>query len=91
MKQHNDKHLTQLADLFFENKRRIEQLEAENKAVLQELWDLTGEQDCFVGNHKLSQVSRAGSISYARIVKERLPGLDVEQYRGAPSQYLQLK
>lgn len=91
MKRLNDAHSLHMADMYFGNKVAIEQLEAENKAILAQLHEGLGGEDGYVGNHKLSMVRKAGSVSYARIVKEKLRGLDLEPYRGAPSQHLQLK
>ena len=91
MKHLNDTHSLHMVDMYFGNKMAIEQLEAENKAILAQLHESLGGEDGFVGNHKLATVRRAGPVAYARIVKEKLPGLDLEPYRGEPSKYLQLR
>ncbi len=74
MKHLNDSHSLQMVDLYFGNKVAIEQLEAENKAILAQLHTALGEEDGYVGNHKLYMVRKAGSVSYARIVKESCLG-----------------
>lgn len=37
------------------------------------------------GGRKLLKVEKAGSVSYAQVVKKHLPDLDLSAYRGAPS------
>lgn len=80
-----------LVDEFFQNKQGIEASEARNKEILVELTRLSEGDPAQIGNHKLTYVERKGSVSYATVVKEHLPGLDLEAYRGKPSAYFQLK
>lgn len=40
-----------------------------------------------VGKVNVSKVEKQGSVSYAKVVKEHLPGLDLESYRGKPTSY----
>lgn len=72
---------------FFANKRQLEELEARNKEIIEELVKMTEGRDATIGNHKLSKVRRAGSISYATIIKEKLPNLQLDRYRGKPTEY----
>jgi len=44
-----------------------------------------------VGNRVVSLTTRAGSVSYAQVVKDHCPGVDLEPYRGAPSEVLSVK
>jgi hypothetical protein len=80
-----------LADEFFQNKQGIEASELRNKEILVELTRLSEGDSALIGNHKLGYVERKGSVSYASVVKDHLPGLDLESYRGKPSGFFQLK
>jgi hypothetical protein len=44
-----------------------------------------------VDGHLVKLTVRAGSVSYATIVKEHLPGFDTDLYRGAPTEVLTVK
>lgn len=44
-----------------------------------------------VDGHSIALGQRAGSVSYAKVVKEHLPDVDLEPYRGAPSETLTVK
>ena len=57
------------------------------KEVLALLVKSTNEKDGLIHGRKLTSVSRAGSISYAKIVKEKLKDLDLEPWRGKGSSY----
>lgn len=80
-----------LTNEYFCNKNRLEELEVRNKEILVELSRLSGGDPAKIGNHKLTMVHRKGSVSYAAVVKEHLPKLDLDAYRGNPSAYYQLK
>lgn len=90
MKQYDNRKLIKQVDQFFANKAQIELLTQQNEALLEQLWDSVGQEDCLVGNHKLQMVERKGSVSYASIVKEHLPKVDLDKYRGAPSSFIKL-
>ena len=45
---------------------------------------MAGEQNAEVCGRKLSKVEKAGSVSYAKVVKDHLPDVDLEPYRGKP-------
>lgn len=44
-----------------------------------------------VDGHTVSLSQRAGSVAYAKVVKEHLPDVDLEAYRGNPSEVLTVK
>lgn len=44
-----------------------------------------------VGNRVVSLTTRAGSVSYAQVVKHHCPDVDLEPYRGAPTEVLTVK
>ena len=65
--------------------------DARKKEALAALVTLAGEKNAVICGRKLTKVERAGSVSYAKVVKEHLPDLDLEPYRSAPVEHWQLK
>lgn len=55
------------------------------KEIMDELVAMAKERDALVCGRKLTKVEKAGSVSYAKVVKDHLPKLDLEPYRGKPS------
>lgn len=74
-------------------KARAEKEEADQrmKAALAALVIEAGEKNATIGKHKLTLVKRKGSVSYSRVVKDLLPDVDLEAYRGKGSEYWTLK
>ena len=68
----------------------IDNATARRKEVLAELVELVGGIDAEVCGHKLTQVEREGAVSYAKVVKENCPSVDLEPYRGKASSYWKL-
>ena len=68
----------------------IDNLEQRKKDLLAEMTKLADGRDALFGGRKLTKVSRDGSISYAKAVKELLPGVDLEKYRGKATAYWQV-
>lgn len=68
----------------------IDNATARKKEVLAELVDLAGGVDAEVCGHKLTLVESQGSVSYAKVVKEHCPSVDLEPYRGKASSYWKL-
>ena len=64
----------------------IKQAEEKKKAVLSEMVAICGERDSEIHGHKLTKVSRQGAVAYAQVVKEHCKGVDLEQYRGKPTE-----
>lgn len=48
-------------------------------------------RDVLGTNYTLKHYERAGSVSYAKIVKDKLPDLDLDEYRGETTTSIQLK
>lgn len=86
-----NKEAVELVQEYFLQKRIADESAAKAKEILTELSRLSDGEPAQIGNHKLNLVNRAGSVSYAAIVKAKLPDLDLEPYRGAPSAYYTLK
>lgn len=61
------------------------------KGLLGKLTDLAGGKPALIAGRKLTQVSRAGSVAYAKVVKDHCKEVDLEPYRGKPTAYWQLK
>lgn len=70
---------------------QIKEAEERRKLILEELVFESAGEDAVICGRKLTKVERAGSVSYAAVVKEHLPSLDLEKYRGKPSTYWTLK
>lgn len=68
----------------------IDNATARKKEVLDELVSLAGGVDAEICGHKLTQVEREGSVSYAKVVKDHCPTVDLEPYRGKPSSFWKL-
>lgn len=58
--------------------------------VLGELVQMAGEKDSEICGRKLTQVERAGSVSYAKALKKYAPDADLEPFRGKPTTYWKL-
>lgn len=69
----------------------IAEYEERKKDLLAKLVVITGGRDAVISGRKLTQVSRAGSISYAKAIKELAPGANLEKWRGNPTSYWTLK
>jgi putative phage-type endonuclease len=60
------------------------------KEILAELVAMARNQDADIFGRKLTRVERAGSVGYAKVVKDHLPDLDLSPYTGKPTQYWRL-
>lgn len=65
----------------------IKLYEERKKELLAKLVEVAGNRDASFGSRNLTCVQKAGSISYAKAVKEHMPNVDLEPYRGKPSSY----
>ena len=70
---------------------QIKEAEDRKKEILDNLVFETSGQDATICGRKLTQVHRAGSVSYAKAIKELAPNADLEKWRGEPSSYWTLK
>lgn len=60
---------------------------SERKAeLIADLVRMAGEKNATIAGRNLTLTKRAGSISYAKAIKELLPKADLEKWRGKPSQ-----
>jgi putative phage-type endonuclease len=58
---------------------------ARKKEIIDELVRLAKERDALVCGRKLTKAEREGAVSYAQVVKNHCPAVDLEPYRGKPS------
>lgn len=70
-----------------ELKEQIELLEERKKDLLAELVALAGGRDAVIAGRKLTKVEKAGAVSYSKVVKEKLPDLDLKPWTGKPTEY----
>lgn len=82
---------SQLVEEYNDLQDAIDHATARKKEVMAELVELAGEQNADICGKKLTKVEKQGSVSYAKVVKDHLPKLDLEPYRGKPTEYWMLK
>lgn len=70
-----------------ELKEQIELLEERKKDLLAELVALAGDRDAVIAGRKLTKVEKVGAVSYAKVVKEKLPDLDLTPWTGKATEY----
>jgi len=91
-KQENDKpELRQLADEYFDVVADIKAAEERKAELLDKIVLGAGGEPCYIAGHTLTRVDREGSISYSKVVKEHIPHVDLEPYRGKPTSYWTFK
>ena len=81
-------------DAYLSAKERAADLKAAQDAAAEKLKAIlknNGVASMEVDGHTVKLSTRAGSVSYATVVKEHLPGVDLEPYRGNPSEVLTVK
>lgn len=86
----NNATVNQLVDEYFTLKGEIQAKQQRSKAIIERLARFTDGRDAVIGPYKLTRVERKGSIQYAEAVKQLLPEADLEQFRGAPSEFWRL-
>ena len=69
----------------------IELAEARKKELLSDMTAIAMGRDVIFAGRKLTKVEKAGAISYAKAIKELLPGADLEKWRGKASSYWVVK
>ena len=78
-----------LVEEYRELQAKIEEATARKKEIIAELVELSGGKDSDIAGHKLTKVVRKGAVDYGAVPE--LEGVDLEQYRKAPSEYWSLK
>lgn len=95
-----EKHLTDKRKVMHEGQFLIEeydriakQLEEANnrkKEIIDRLVKLSGGHDAEICGRKLTKVERKGAVSYAKVIKDHCPNVDLEPYRGKPTTFWKL-
>lgn len=65
----------------------LERLAERKKDLLSDMVKLAGERNALIAGRKLTLTERAGSVAYAKVVKDHCKGIDLEPYRGKPSRF----
>jgi putative phage-type endonuclease len=68
----------------------IDNAEQRKKELLEQLVKLADNKNAVIHGRKLTQISKAGAISYAKAIKELLPDADLSKYKGNPTTYWKL-
>ncbi len=84
-KEINTKHAAKLVAEYEELQEAIDRATERKKDILDEMVRMSAGRNALIDGHKLTQVERKGSVSYAKAIKEHLPKLDLEPYRGKAS------
>lgn len=81
----------ELVKTYKEKLAALEVAKSEVEDAKQELIDATNGEGGKIGDLTISKVSKKGSISYAKAIKDVAPDADLELYRGKDSEYWVVK
>lgn len=70
---------------------QLERLAERKKDLLGELVAMAGEKNAILAGRKLTLTQRAGSVSYAKAIKELAPGADLSKWTGKASSFWQVR
>lgn len=70
---------------------QLDLLAERKRDLLDSMVALAGGKNSLFAGRKLTMTERAGSVQYARVVKDHLPDLDLAPYRGKSSSFWQLR
>lgn len=68
-----------------EVKDQIDFATSRKKEIMDELVSMAKDRDALVCGRKLTKIEKAGSVSYAQVVKRYCKDVDLEPFRGKPS------
>ena len=71
-------------------KDKIDEIEAKRKELLNTIVSACGDKDSIINGHKLTKVTRVGSVSYAKAIKDLCPDADLKPYTGQPTEFWKL-
>lgn len=78
----NGKRYEELLARYDELRKIQDDAKAEQQDIMDALIDAAGGASAEICGRKLVRVERKGSVSYAKVVKDHLPDIDLEPYRG---------
>jgi putative phage-type endonuclease len=64
---------------------QIDNYSKRKKEIINDLVEIAKDRDALICGRKLTKVESAGSVSYAQVVKQFCPDVDLELFRGKPS------
>lgn len=67
-------------------KEAKERADERMKEIIAELAQMTGGKNGLIDGRKFTKVIKSGSVSYAKVVKDHCPGIDLEPYRSKQSE-----
>jgi putative phage-type endonuclease len=79
-----------LAAEYDELQEAMDRAKEKQKEIMDELVQLSEGKNAQIGDKKLTLVKRAGSVSYAKAIKELAPDADLEKWRGKETEYWRL-
>lgn len=74
-----------MVEEYAELKEAKERADERMKELLAELVVMAKERPAAIGNSKLVKTERSGSVSYAKVVSDHCPDVDLGPYKGKPS------
>lgn len=80
----------QMVDEYEELKDAIDRAKERQADILEELVLYSGGKNATIGQKKLTKVERKGTISYAKVVKDHCPKVDLKPYTGPKTEYWKL-
>lgn len=86
----NSKKAALLIDKYEKTVKKINDLEELKKQLLESIVELAESKDSIVCGRKLTKVSKEGSISYSKVVKDLLPDADLSSYKNKATTYWRL-
>lgn len=81
---------TMIVDEVSQLREAKDNAEQKIKELLFELVDISGESDAIIGENNLTRVKKAGSVSYAKAIKELAPNADLSKWKGKDTFYWKL-
>lgn len=86
IKEENIIEAIKLIDLIDETDEQIKSLQDSKKQAMLKLVELAENKDTVIDGRKLTLVKRKGTVNYSELIKEHLPDIDLDPYRGKESQ-----
>lgn len=83
----NTQETKRLVDEYDQLSEAIGNAKERQSEVLDALVEASRGKNALLWGKKLTKVTRAGSVSYAKAIKDIAPDADLEKYRGKPSEY----
>ena len=76
---------------YMENKERAELLAERQKELLADIVEKCGMKNALFAGAKVTQITRQGSVSYAKAISELAPEADLTKWRGKETKFWAIK